>query len=297
MACTTRAVAVVALVVSVSSIVMSKNQHCSDYDLGPSFILGHSCTEIYQQNEEAHNRSGYYWILDGNNITQQYCHMGQLEHCGNSSPWTKIANIVITNESSVEDCVKLITNFSVKPHNQSTGYTCQIKAATNCTSITFPTNNRSYTEICGRVGAYTDRNMNAFKNSTASIEDHYVDGISILIDSNPKKHVWTYAIGRSNTNRRGSNCPGRNSSAIQPPSFVGDNYYCDDDNRSLNAEQPLWSSKLVCTRNDTECVGDKPEQPWFHCETINTLNDDIVVKICSKFTSQRKKIFISQLEL
>lgn len=300
MASITSTSVVAVLVVSICLVVVSKDQQCTDYDLGPSYIPGHSCTDIYQQNKQAHKRSGYYWILDGNNITQQYCHMGQLEHCGDRSTWTKVANIIITNESNVEDCKKL-TSFSTRPRmsfeNQSTIYTCHIKATTNCTSIIFSTNKRNFTEICGHVDAYTIRGMDAFKNLTASVDDYYVDGISILTKSSPTKHVWTYAIGRSNTSRRGQNCPGKDPSAIEPPSFVGNSYYCDDNYKSLKADQPLWSSNHKCTHNETECVDDKPEQPWFHYKTKTTLNDDIVVKICSKITSKRKKIFIHQLEL
>lgn len=291
-----RVVAVVVLIVNVSLIALSEDQQCSDHDLGPSFILGHSCTDIYQQNEQAHNISGYYWILDGNSIRQQYCHMERLKQCGSSAPWTKIASIVITEESSVEDCRKL-TDIDVKPKINHTAnqdaYACQIKANTNCTSVTFPTNNTNYTEICGQVIAYTNRNMDAFKGSTASIEDHFVDGISVLVKSSPMTHIWTYAIGQRNRSREGGNCPGRRPSTNQPPNFVGNNYYCDDDYRSLKSEQPLWSNSQACTHNNSRCSDNRP---WFHYEIADSLNDDVVVKICSK-TKKKKRIFINTLEL
>ena len=41
---------------------------CPDYHFQSPFYPGDFCDDIYNNNHEGHNRSGYYWILDGPNL-------------------------------------------------------------------------------------------------------------------------------------------------------------------------------------------------------------------------------------
>ena len=57
--------------------------------------------------------------------------------------------------------------------------------------------------------------------------DVYVDGISIT-SGNPRKHVWTYAVGLSDDyNYLQFNCPCAKTPGQDPPTFVGNYYYCE----------------------------------------------------------------------
>ena len=57
----------------------------------------------------------------------------------------------------------------------------------------------SFYKICSQVRGYQKGNTNAFGLVTGdSIDEAYVCGVSITIDI-PCKHVWTYAIGISDS--------------------------------------------------------------------------------------------------
>ena len=48
-------------------------EECSKYQFKSPFYPGESCEDIYNKNLESHDKSGYYWILDGPTIV--YCGM------------------------------------------------------------------------------------------------------------------------------------------------------------------------------------------------------------------------------
>ena len=54
-------------------LVIATDQ-CTEYQCKVNkfpFFLGVSCKDIYNKNPERHDRSGYYWILDGS--SRVYC--------------------------------------------------------------------------------------------------------------------------------------------------------------------------------------------------------------------------------
>ena len=61
-------------------------------------------------------------------------------------------------------------------------------------------------------------------NSSLTVDDIYVDGVSITHGNNPRLHVWTHAIGFEDGGTSGLECPCNAGSTLNPPSFVGENY-------------------------------------------------------------------------
>ena len=121
----------------------------------------------------------------------------------------------------------------------------------------------AYSKVCGRVSAYYHGSPGSF--SYTSLDDLYVDGVSITHGSSPRHHIWTFAA---------SQCP-----CNQPPSFVEENYFCDGGsytgypNLSLN---PLWDGEncsdwRCCTFNNP---------PWFHRQLPQPTTDDIEMRVC-----------------
>ena len=53
-------------------LVIATDQ-CTEYQFKSPFFPGVSCEDIYNKNPESHDRSGYYWILDG--PSRVYCGM------------------------------------------------------------------------------------------------------------------------------------------------------------------------------------------------------------------------------
>ena len=110
---------------------------------------------------------------------------------------------------------------------------------------TFYSTGRTYTKVCGRVIGYQIGHPDAF-HSSDSINSAYVEGVSITHGS-PRAHIWTYAADTSETSNV---CPCDSGSSRNPPSFVGNNYYCESGNKNsstinyfLYADDPLWDQE------------------------------------------------------
>ena len=92
-------------------------------------------------------------------------------------------------------------------------------------------------------------------NRALTIDDGYVDSVSITYGTAPRKHIWTYAngnyLGNGNTN-----CPCYDGSSAIPPPYVGSDYYCETGNNMnslvsniLYSNDPLhvgWTAMSWC---------------------------------------------------
>ena len=118
--------------------------------------------------------------------------------------------------------------------------------------------------------------MEAYR-TPKTINHPYVDGLSITYDS-PRRHLWTYAAGHTRSHTLHCLCQ-PNNHASQPPSFVGQHFYCDgrDNADRWYTDDPLWD-RNGCPAGNTCC--DPPNLPWFH-RTLNTSSTaNIEVRWC-----------------
>ena len=103
------------------------------------------------------------------------------------------------------------------------------------TSVFFSTYGDSY-NVCGQVRGYQLGSPDAFLpyNDNPNIDAIYVDGISITYDSNPRKHIWTYACGAfaDGANIWACTC-NTGSTGTTVPSFVGKSHYCESGNPAV----------------------------------------------------------------
>ena len=129
------------------------------------------------------------------------------------------------------------------------------------------------------------------------IDRDYVSGLSITYSRNPLQHIWTFASGRGEKISHKYSCP-CTSSVAQPPSYVGNNHYC---------ESATWYRATYATYyfNDTLWDGagriddccDNTTQPWF-CRQLNqTIQNDIEVRICTGRGFSSGSTLIDQFEL
>ena len=98
-------------------------------------------------------------------------------------------------------------------------------------------------------------------------------------------NTWTYTAGWYETNLSLGGCPCNNGSSISPPSFVGNDYYCESAvgyeaySSILYADDLLWDGKNCNGPESTCCTN--PNMPWF-LKTLNeTTTDDIELRVCS----------------
>ena len=164
----------------------------------------------------------------------------------------------------------------------------------HCLSALY-TVDRQYTKVCGRAIGYQFGSTDAFRSNLfmvtpLTIDDAYVDGISITHGS-PRNHIWTYtAASSTNTSICSTRtCPCASTNSTTPPSFVGDNYYCETAYDGINddhcfvtstffPDDPLWDGEQ-CSHEGTCCTGTNTP-PWFSVNLGSQTSDDIEVRIC-----------------
>ena len=163
----------------------------------------------------------------------------------------------------------------------------------SCPSVLYPVGDQ-YSKVCGRVIGYQSGSPDAFVNAgthhkrNSTIDEPYLDGISIT-HGEPRTHIWSYAAGISENGTCSGqnphlNCPCSNS-RHSPPSYVGNNYYCESANQgdcfvdnSFFPNDPLWDGQQ-CDNEGTCCTGANT-LPWFSVDLHNHTRDDIEVRIC-----------------
>ena len=233
-----------------------------------------SCQDI--KNKKPNSPSGYYHI----NSQIVYCEMGEL--CSTEGGWTRLAYLDMTD--STEECppgFNLLQNGDARACGRSA----------DCTSIKFPSNGISYSEVCGRVVGYEYGTPNAVDTDYNTPEDHndinsnYVDGISIT-QGFPRKHVWTLMGGFWENFPATYNCP-----CNTPPgdtqdvqSFIGNDYFCESGNPNSNAalvlysSDPLWDGEGCGTQEGDCCAADG--LPWFHKTFNYTTTNYLEIRVC-----------------
>ena len=131
------------------------------------------------------------------------------------------------------------------------------------------------------------------------IDQSYVSGLSITYSNNPRKHIWTFASGFSEGSNSNYNCPCSIHPGYDPPSFVGNNYYCESgsvdypDTGTYYFNDPLWDG-AGCTAGSS-C--NNSTQPWFYHQLNQITQDDIEARICTRGSIGDRLPLIDQLEL
>ena len=152
--------------------------------------------------------------------------------------------------------------------------------------------------MCGRAVGYQVQSPDGFYSN--SINAPYVDGVSVTY-GNPRNHIWSFGVGVTENSplHRPYNCPCWDSSAKQPPSFVGNNYFCESGNPALNfisgflySNDKLWDGEQ-CSGEGTCCTG----PPWFSVNLPSNSTDDIEVRICGNEGTRNEDTPIELLEI
>ena len=270
-------------VILTKELVIATDQ-CTEYQFKTPFFPGVSCEDIYNNNPESHERSGYYWILDG--PRRVYCGMNytgsSCEDIYNNNPetgsksgyyrindsqWTNCNMTALANGDFIATCAGMgggwrrIVNIDISAGDDCPGVW---RKATQsgvsfcretfddhiqvCSSASFSTNGISYQRVCGRARGYQKGDTVAFYGSqppySKTIDESYVSGLSITYSSNPRQHIWTFASGRGERYNNVWNCPCSVYGGYSPSSFVNNNYYCE----SGSQYQPDYDAYFL---NDT----------------------------------------------
>ena len=248
-----------------------------------------SCKEIYNCNPNS--PSGYYW-RDSSPPELMYCAMN-LTRCGNTTGgWTRVAHIDMTRPEGT--CPSPLHTI-VSPRS------CSHAGGAGCSSVYLSTFGVPYTEVCGQALGYQHQSTDAFAALIYgnNIDVPYVDGLSITYDT-PRRHLWTYAASHSESGTSySSNCPCASHIGAQPPSFVGDHYFCESGNVGESEDQwysddPLWDGD-GCPTGNTCC--DPPNLPWFNRMIDPPSTADIELRLCRDEPTNNEDLSVELFEL
>ena len=124
--------------------------------------------------------------------------------------------------------------------------------------------------------------MDAFQYQYGTLDGYYVDGISITTQGYPMKHIWTFAIGISiDHNFPDWNCPCEKYPGRQPPSFVGNDYYCESGSHGWPTSTWLITHRLWdgnCSSKSNCCLNQST--PYFTKSLGATTTQNLQVRLC-----------------
>ena len=240
-----------------------------------------SCQQIKEQ--QPNSPSGVYVLAlasDQQTCTYKaYCNMDQL--CG-SAGWRRIAYLDMSD--ATQSCPSGLTLY------QFGGVRACGRPESNvgsCASVQFPSNNISYSQVCGRVVGYQYDSPEAISNVTGAnrndLNSYYVDGVSITRGS-PRKHVWTLMADTVHHFCPCSSLWPGNSTVVQ--SFVGDHYFCEAGVVNTGTtgvyfpDDPLWDGQGCDSSEKNCCLA--PGIPWFHRDYGDTTTTDYIeLRVCA----------------
>ena len=281
-------IAIVALLVIVDGIDIAIG---CNYGLSLS-CPGKSCLDIYHKNPNAHGRSQQFIVRIGSRLQFINCDMN-LE-CGGEKGWMIVTKINVAAGNSCPSGWRKITNPTKA---------CRAPSDKDgCYSARFYTRNIPYSRVCGMVIGYQKGTTDAFHPGLGdvSINDHYLDGISITYGT-PRKHLWSYAAGLSEISIYNHvNCPCSVRHGALPPSFVRDNYYCESGTNgrlrhaSYFTSDPLWDGR-GCSSRDNCCT--QPNLPWFYRQIPLTSREDLEARICYDQAFADEAVLVKEIQL
>ena len=297
------AISSVILILTIAgAVVTAEEKVCSSFCISLGMLQsspGKSCADIYQINKASRGVSGLYWINTTSGVHQVNCDM-ELECGGQKGGWTTIANL---DTSKGDPCPSGWTNITTP--GASSKVVCRSgNDANGCHSAIFTTYNMTFNKICGQVKGYQKGSPDAFNPSkyyTKSINDYYVEGLSIIL-GNPRKHVWTYAIGLSDDyNFPNYNCPCAAIPGPDPPAFVGNHYYCESGNTGTFSNDAYYTSDVLwdgygCYHANNNCCTN-PDLPWFFRQFSHPMNHYLEARICNTETFNNEDALVESIEL
>ena len=230
-----------------------------------------SCAAILAANPAA--QSGEYFLRSaapGDSSVSVFCDM-TLDCDGVVGGWRQLADIN-PDRATAQGCP---AGFP----EASTGG-CLSRVFTGCYSspVSFPVNGIEYSQVCGQIlgrrGGLGISNAFGMTGGARTIDDPYVDGISVTYGTAPRTHIWTFAIGRDELD-----CPCASAMATQPPDFVGRNYFCEGGG-SLSI-RPLWDGVDCSGADACSCTADQGNGPPFFLRTFDSpIAEDIEARVC-----------------
>ena len=298
------AISSVIVIFAIAGVVITAEEKvCSSFCSSLGMLQsspGKFCSDIYEINKASRGVSALYWINTTSGLHEVNCDM-ELECGGHKGGWTTIVKL---DTSKGDACPSGWSNITT-PGDLPKVVCRSGNDTAGCHSAIFTNYNITFNKICGQVKGYQKGSTDAFHSTehvTKSINDHYVDGLSITL-GNPRKHVWTYAVGYSDDgDHPDHNCPCAATPGPDPPAFVGDHYYYESGNTGSPpssdehyTSDTLWDGYGCHHANNNCCTN--PDMPWFFRQFSYSINDDVEARLCHSVSFSYEDILVESIEL
>ena len=264
---------------------------CQD---GTRYKPAKSCWDIY--NCKPDSPSGYYYVYKyGFLRSTVHCDMDS-RICGVKGGWMKIASLDMRRSTTCPSGFRRETSGSKR--------FCVKDNTIECSSHTYSTSGLSYAEVCGKAIGYAYGSPDTSRHPR-SIEEAYADGVSITHGSSPRKHIWTYMSGYTESSvdelAITHRCPCTTTGiALKYNHFISNDYYCESGNphngwqSKWYLDDPLWDGAGCSTGNN--CCS-YSGLPYFHRTLPRVTTDNIEVRLCADEPRSNEDIGLEQLEL
>ena len=251
------------------------------YSLG--LIKFYSCSEVLENIPNA--ASGYYDISQSNgSIVSVYCDM-EGSNCDGNGGWMRIGYINMTEPGAT--CPQGLYNYT---YGGKTLCDKSCDLGDGCNATFFSAIGLNYTKVCGQARGYqfatTDGIYPNYNGGSPNIDGAYVDGLSITHGSNPRQHIWTYAVGNTENDTSTFSCPCNTGATATTLSYVGNDYYCESGAKPSNInnyifypDDIMWDGQQ-CDSLESPCCSNS-SIPWFIKTLPQSVTDDIELRMCS----------------
>ena len=268
----------------------------NDITIALQEIIGPQCSVCQNNTELLLNISkSSIELLDKINtfisVQSQYTSLQIQTSCG-PGLWYHVAHLNMSN--SAEQCPS-----AWREYNSGGVRACGRPTSTSgsCPGVQYSICNQ-YSRVCSRIIGYQVGSPDAYLSNS----DQNVDGVTI---THGTQHIWSYVAGVNehitSTHPR-STCPCSNTDrqARDPPSSIGNNYYCESGNSMSDftrdhffQDDKLWDGQ----RCEGICCTGINSPPWFSVQLPAPTTDAIQVHICCNEDTSNEDIPVELIEL
>ena len=138
-----------------------------------------------------------------------------------------------------------------------------------------------------------------YYNRAITIDNRYVDGVSLTHGQIPRKHIWTFAAGVDETGVNQHYCPCNTRYTGAVPPFIEQDYFCDTGSTyavqsQLYYADPLWDGS-GCGSTSRCCGFNNP--PWFCKQLPQPTTDDIEMRVCVNEPNSNEDVALEIVEI
>ena len=243
-----------------------------------TFHTFNSCASVF--NLSIQLPSGKYMIRSGNSVRGHYCN----STCNGRHGGRKRIAYLNTDDKNPLSCP---SGFEIRADTSDPPLCRRANTSAGCSSVTYPTNSMSYSQVCGTVRVHpagTPDGFHIFYDTSVNVDGVY---LTYGNSSNRNHTIWTYIAVYSVSITRGGcdRCNHRESSNMPGTNFICTTAYCNDTANCYS--NTLWGSEAQ------QCFGSET----FYRQLSESTTDDIEMRVCRDQPRYDEDILISLVEL